>query len=106
MKQFMGSDFLLSTDTAVELYNNYSAQLPIIDYHCHLDPKMVAEDHQFSSITELWLGGDHYKWRLIRSDGVCEDEITGNADPLTKFRCFAKMLTKKNQIFILWKTEK
>ena len=67
MKQFMDDDFLLQTLTAQDLYHNHAAKLPIIDYHCHLNPEMVANDHQFKSITELWLGGDHYKWVEPRS---------------------------------------
>lgn len=77
MKQFMDKDFLLETDTAKELYHNHAAKMPIIDYHCHLDPRMVAEDYQFKNITELWLGGDHYKWRAERANGVDEYFITG-----------------------------
>lgn len=77
MKQFMDKDFLLETETAKELYHSHAAKLPIIDYHCHLDPKMIADDHRFESITELWLGGDHYKWRALRSNGVDERYITG-----------------------------
>lgn len=77
MKQFMDKDFLLETETAKELYHNHATKLPIIDYHCHLDPKMIADDHRFESITELWLGGDHYKWRALRSNGVDERYITG-----------------------------
>ena len=77
MKPFMDQDFLLGTDTARYLYHSHAATLPIIDYHCHLDPRMVAEDHRFRSITELWLGGDHYKWRAMRTDGIEERFITG-----------------------------
>ena len=74
----MDKDFLLQTETAQELYHRHAAQQPIIDYHCHLDPAMVAEDHRFRSITELWLGGDHYKWRAMRTNGVPENLITGS----------------------------
>lgn len=77
MKQFMDKDFLLETETAKDLYHNHAAKMPIIDYHCHLDPAMIANDHRFNSITELWLGGDHYKWRAMRSNGVPEEYITG-----------------------------
>ena len=77
MKAFMDKDFLLQTDTAQELYHQHAAKQPIIDYHCHLDPAMVAADHRFRSITELWLGGDHYKWRAMRTNGVPERLITG-----------------------------
>ncbi|MBQ8938040.1 MAG: glucuronate isomerase, partial [Bacteroidaceae bacterium] len=79
MKTFMDRDFLLQTDTARELYHRHAASQPIIDYHCHLDPAMVDEDHRFRSITELWLGGDHYKWRAMRTNGVPERLITGDA---------------------------
>ena len=68
----MDENFLLQTPTAQKLYHEHAAGMPIIDYHCHLIPKMVADDHKFSSITEIWLGGDHYKWRAMRSNGVPE----------------------------------
>ena len=77
MKKFMDENFLLKTETAQELYHNHAAKMPIIDYHCHLIPKMVADDYQFKSITEIWLGGDHYKWRAMRSNGVDERYCTG-----------------------------
>jgi len=77
MKPFMDEHFLLQTETAQKLYHEHAAKMPIIDYHCHLIPKMVADDHRFSSITEIWLGGDHYKWRAMRSNGVEERFCTG-----------------------------
>ena len=77
MKNFMDDDFLLHTPTAHKLYLEHAASMPIIDYHCHLDPKMVAENQPFKSITELWLGGDHYKWRAFRANGIDERYITG-----------------------------
>lgn len=77
MKKFMDKDFLLETETAKDLYHNHAAKMPIIDYHCHLDPAMIANDYKFNSITELWLGGDHYKWRALRANGVEERFITG-----------------------------
>jgi len=77
MKPFMDENFLLTTETARHLYHDHAKRMPIIDYHCHLIPQMVAEDHQFQSITELWLGGDHYKWRAMRSNGVAERYCTG-----------------------------
>lgn len=92
MKAFMDKDFLLQTKTAQELYHNYAEGLPIIDYHCHLNPKEVAEDHRFSSITELWLGGDHYKWRALRSNGVEERFITGDASDWEKFQKWAETM--------------
>ena len=92
MKAFMDKDFLLQTETAKELYHNHAANLPIIDYHCHLSPKEVAEDHRFSGITELWLGGDHYKWRAMRSNGVEEKYITGDASDWKKFQKWAETM--------------
>lgn len=92
MKRFMDADFLLSTETAKRLYHETAEHLPIIDYHCHLSPKEIAEDKRFSSITELWLGGDHYKWRLMRSFGVEERYITGDASDRGKFRAWAQTL--------------
>ena len=93
MKHFMDADFLLHTDTAKRLYHEVAAKCPIIDYHCHLSPKEIAEDKRFSSITELWLGGDHYKWRLMRSFGVAERFITGDASDREKFRKWAETLS-------------
>lgn len=77
MKNFMDENFLLKTETAQKLYHGHAKKMPIIDYHCHLIPKMVADDYRFSSITEIWLGGDHYKWRAMRSNGVEERYCTG-----------------------------
>lgn len=77
MKNFMDENFLLQTPTAQELYHNHAAKMPIIDYHCHLIPQMVADDHKFKSLTEIWLGGDHYKWRAMRTNGVDERYCTG-----------------------------
>ena len=92
MKQFLDKDFLLETETAKDLYHNHAAKMPIIDYHCHLDQKMIADDHRFNSITELWLGGDHYKWRAMRSNGVDEYYITGNASDWEKFEKWAETM--------------
>ncbi len=94
MKQFMDENFLLDTEVAQKLYHEYSKKMPIIDYHCHISPKEIAEDRMFSNITQLWLGGDHYKWRLIRSNGVSEDEITGDASDRVKFQHFAEAIEK------------
>ncbi|MBR4845907.1 MAG: glucuronate isomerase, partial [Bacteroidaceae bacterium] len=77
MKNFMDENFLLQTETAQKLYHEHAAKMPIIDYHCHLNPQMVAEDYKFRSITEVWLGEDHYKWRALRTNGVAERYITG-----------------------------
>ena len=92
MKAFMDKYFLLQSPTAQALYHNHAAHLPIIDYHCHLNPKEVAEDHRFSNITELWLGGDHYKWRAMRSNGVDEKYITGDASDWEKFQKWAETM--------------
>ena len=89
MKAFMDENFLLETDIAQELYHRHAAPQPIIDYHCHLDPAMVADDYRFRSITELWLGGDHYKWRAMRTNGVHERLITGDASDWEKFEAWA-----------------
>ncbi|MBQ8565449.1 MAG: glucuronate isomerase [Bacteroidaceae bacterium] len=78
MKPFMDENFLLQTETAQKLYHEHAKKMPIIDYHCHLVPKMVADDYRFRSITEIWLGGDHYKWRAMRSNGVDERYCTGS----------------------------
>ena len=77
MKKFMDKNFLLQTETAQKLYHQHAAKQPIIDYHCHLIPAMVAGDYQFRSLTEIWLGGDHYKWRAMRTNGVDEKYCTG-----------------------------
>ncbi|MEA4936233.1 MAG: glucuronate isomerase [Paludibacter sp.] len=77
MKKFLDENFLLQTETAQKLYHDHAEKQPIIDYHCHLVPSMVAHDHQFKTITEAWLGGDHYKWRAMRTNGIPEPFITG-----------------------------
>ena len=92
MKAFMDKDFLLDTDVAKELYHNYSAKMPIVDYHCHINPEEIAKDISFENITELWLGGDHYKWRLMRASGVDESYITGDAPAREKFQKWAETL--------------
>ncbi len=94
MNSFLTSDFLLSNETARKLYHDHGAKMPIIDYHCHIDPKDIWEDRRFSNLTELWLGGDHYKWRLMRSNGVPERFITGDAPDREKFQKFAETLPR------------
>ena len=94
MKAFMDQDFLLESDTAKTLYHNYAAKMPILDYHCHISPKEIAEDRRFSNITQVWLGGDHYKWRQMRSNGVEEKYITGDAPDREKFQKWAETLEK------------
>ncbi len=85
-------NFMLRTKTAQELYHTYAEGMPIIDYHCHLSPAMIAEDYRFRNATELFLGGDHYKWRALRSAGIEEERITGGADDYAKFEAFATVL--------------
>ncbi|MFD2044640.1 glucuronate isomerase [Ornithinibacillus salinisoli] len=85
MKTFMDDDFLLETETARRLYYNYAKDMPILDYHCHLTAKEIAENKRFSNITEAWLGEDHYKWRVLRANGVSEDYITGDKTDKEKF---------------------
>lgn len=92
MKAFMDRDFLLETETAQKLYHEFAAVTPIIDYHCHIDPREIAEDKKFENITRIWLGGDHYKWRFMRSCGVDEKYITGNASDYEKFCKWAQCL--------------
>ncbi len=91
---FLCDDFLLYNDTAKALYHNAAAKEPIYDYHCHIDPKDIYEDVRFTDIAELWLGGDHYKWRIMRSNGVEERYITGDASGKEKFLKFAEALPK------------
>ena len=94
MKAFMDSEFLLSTETAQELFHTYAEKTPILDYHCHINPQEIAEDRQFENITQVWLGGDHYKWRQMRSNGVDEYYITGGASDREKFQKWAETLDK------------
>lgn len=94
MKAFMDQDFLLVTETAKKLYHDYAAKTPIIDYHCHINPKEIAEDRKFENITQVWLSGDHYKWRLMRSCGVDEKYITGDASDYEKFCKWAECIGK------------
>ena len=76
MKKFMDEDFLLTNKTASKLYHDYAENLPIIDYHCHLSPKEIYEDKPYENIAEIWLSGDHYKWRAMRANGVPEKYFT------------------------------
>lgn len=95
MKQFMDEDFLLTNETAKTLYHQYAAQMPIIDYHCHINPEEIAKNRKFDNIAQVWLGGDHYKWRLIRSCGVEEKDITGSeSTDREKFQKFAEALPR------------
>ena len=94
MKKFMDENFLLDSPTAIKLYHEFSKDLPIIDYHCHISPKEIYEDVKFENITQVWLGGDHYKWRQMRSNGVEEQYVTGNASARDKFQKWAETLEK------------
>lgn len=90
----MDENFLLSTETAKTLFHEYAEKTPVLDYHCHINPKEIAEDRQFENITQVWLGGDHYKWRFMRSCGVDEHYITGDAPDKEKFFKWAECLGK------------
>lgn len=92
MNKFMDNDFLLSNEIAKTLYHDYAKDMPIIDYHCHISPEEIAKDIHFDNITQVWLGGDHYKWRQLRSNGVDEYYITGNASDREKFQKWAETL--------------
>ena len=94
MKAFLSEDFLLSTPTARTLYHQYAKDMPICDYHCHVSPREIYEDRQFDNIAQVWLGGDHYKWRLMRSNAIDEYYITGAAPDREKFQKFAETLPK------------
>ena len=94
MKQFMDEDFLLSNETAKRLYHDYAEKMPIIDYHCHINPQEIYQDKMFSSITEAWLGGDHYKWRVVRANGYDERVVTGEGSDWEKFQAWADTLPK------------
>ncbi len=94
MKTFMDEDFLLQSQAAKTLFHNYAKKLPIIDYHCHINPAEIAADKKYKTITEVWLGGDHYKWRLMRSNGTDETCVTGSASDFDKFYAFAGSLQR------------
>lgn len=101
MKPFLNSDFLLNNKTAVRLYHEHAAAMPIIDYHCHLLPEHIADDHQFANITQAWLYGDHYKWRAMRTNGVAEKYCTGSAPDKEKFEQWAATVpfTLRNPLY-------
>lgn len=94
MKKFMDDNFLLETKISEKLYHEYAKEMPIYDYHCHLSPKEIFEDKKFRNITEAWLGGDHYKWRAMRSNGIEEKYITGESRDYDKFLAWAKTLPR------------
>ncbi|MEI7534780.1 MAG: glucuronate isomerase [Verrucomicrobiae bacterium] len=101
MKAFIHDDFLLGNKPARRLYHKFAANEPIFDYHCHIPPKDIAENRQFKNLFEIWLEGDHYKWRALRSNGVAEKFVTGNATPEQKFNAWAKTVphTLRNPLY-------
>lgn len=101
MKTFNDSNFLLQTPTAERLYHDHASKMPIIDYHCHLDPEYVASDHRFRNLAEIWLAGDHYKWRAMRTNGVDERFCTGDASDWEKFEKWAETVpyTMRNPLY-------
>ena len=101
MKEFMDKDFLLSTDTAKHLFHDYAQPMPLVDYHCHIPPQEIYEDRRFDDLVQLWLGGknpdgtyfgDHYKWRVMRSNGVPEEYVSGSKPAFERFMKFAEAL--------------
>ena len=101
MNSFMNEDFMLKNETAKKLFHNYAEKMPLVDYHCHISPKEIYEDRRYNNLADVWLGGrnddgsyfgDHYKWRVMRSNAVPEDQVTGGADPYDKFVRFAEAL--------------
>jgi glucuronate isomerase len=100
-KPFLSEDFLLQTDTARYLYHEHAARMPIIDYHCHLPPDQIAADQRFPNLTRIWLDGDHYKWRAMRTNGVPERFITGDADDFARFQQWAQTVpyTMRNPLY-------
>jgi glucuronate isomerase len=94
MKPFLSEDFLLQSETARVLYHEYAEDMPIYDYHCHLPVKEIADDNNFANLTQIWLYGDHYKWRAMRANGVAERFITGDASDYEKFEAWAATVPK------------
>src|SRR4051794_26481261 len=99
--KFIHDDFLLQTATAKRLYHQFAANEPILDYHCHLPPRDLAENRQFKNLFEIWLEGDHYKWRAMRANGVDERFCTGDATPREKFDAWARTVpsTLRNPLY-------
>jgi len=101
MKKFLDENFLLKTKSAQRLYHEYAKDMPIIDYHCHLPPQQIAEDHLFDNLTQIWLYGDHYKWRAMRTNGIDESYITGGKSDWEKFQKWAETVpyTLRNPLY-------
>lgn len=98
---FLDENFLLTTQTAQRLYHEVAQRQPIIDYHCHLPPEQIAQDHRFETLYDIWLAGDHYKWRAMRANGVAEEWVTGKADPYEKFLAWCRTVpyTLRNPLY-------
>lgn len=101
MKEFLDDNFILQSETAQKLFHEHAKGLPIIDYHCHLNPKDIAENRQFANLTQIWLEGDHYKWRALRANGIDEEYITGKANDYDKFLKWAETVpyTMRNPLY-------
>jgi glucuronate isomerase len=101
MKNFLDENFLLNTKTSQQLYHDFAKQMPIIDYHCHLPPDQIANDINFENLTQIWLYGDHYKWRAMRTNGVNESYVTGNKPDFEKFQKWAETVpyTLRNPLY-------
>ena len=101
MKPFLDKDFLLTTETSKLLYHEYAKKMPVIDYHCHLPPREIAEDINFNNLTHAWLYGDHYKWRAMRTNGIDENFMTGSAGDWEKFEQWAATVpyTLRNPLY-------
>src|SRR5438477_9346478 len=101
MPDFLDENFLLSNDIARRLYHDHAVSQPILDYHCHLSPKDIAENRHFANLFEIWLEGDHYKWRAMRANGIPEKYITGDATPYEKFLAWARTVpyTLRNPLY-------
>src|SRR3954464_11902801 len=101
MKNFLDENFLLKNKTAEHLFHAYAKEMPIIDYHCHLPQAQIAQDKQFENLTQVWLYGDHYKWRAMRTNGVDESYVTGNKSDFEKFEKWAETVpyTLRNPLY-------
>src|SRR6187401_2634146 len=101
MEPFLGENFLLQSESARRLYFDYAKDMPVIDYHNHLSPALIAADHRFENITQAWLYGDHYKWRAMRTNGIEEKYVTGNASDEEKFHQWAATVpyTLRNPLY-------
>ena len=93
-KPFMDADFLLTNEAAKDLFHNHAEKMPVVDYHCHINPAEIAEDKRYENIAQPWLAGDHYKWRQMRTNGVPEESITGSAGDREKFQAWAETLDR------------